>query len=188
MTEQPPSQNPRTQSSRPPRRHLLAIAALVSLVPLTVAGAAGTRRLYNAFVARRLRGRRVYDTSGNGERVIEAALQRAAAEGKHVLVVLGGDWCQWCLLLDDVFSSHEEIRALLEERYVVAKLDAGANEALVESWGNPTAEGVPVLVFLDEAGRVAAVRETASLETFGGRVLDFDERKLLDALERADGS
>jgi len=188
VTEAPPSQNPRVLPSRPPRRHLLALAVLVSLVPVAVGGAVGLRKLYNAYAERRLRGRRVYDASGNGKRVVETAVQRAAAEGKRVLVVLGGDWCSWCLLLDDVFSNHEKIRTLLEEDYIVAKLDARAHRDLVVSWGDPAKDGVPVLVFLDHSGRVAAVRETASLGTFGGRVLDFDERGLLEMLARPDDS
>lgn len=172
------------QTRRTSRRKLLWASATLATIPLALGAAWAARRAYNAHRLRAFSGRRVYDDTGTGVHVVRELQERAAREKKRALVVLGGDWCQWCLALDDLFHENASIAALLRSKYVVAKLDADSNDELVARWNEPTRGGVPVLIFLDGTGAAAHVQEAASLELFGGRLLRHDSGAVFAILER----
>jgi thioredoxin-related protein len=128
----------------------------------------------------------IYDESADARQDIEAAIAEASRNGKHILLMFGGNWCGWCHALHGLFQSHQEISRLLEQRYVLVMVDVGnrdKNLDLDERYGNPYRHGFPVLVVLDAEGRQLAVRETGGLERQdGGRGHDPD--KVLSFLER----
>ncbi len=162
------------------RRALLAAAAGTALA--AVASYRYGPRVYNARRLAALRGRRIYDENANAEALVARAVDDARREQKRPLVVLGGNWCQWCLVLDDLMETDAEIRALVAARFVLVHLDGDAAESLDSAWGHPTRLGVPVMVFLDRDGRVAHVQETITLESFGGRILHHDRGRVLASL------
>jgi thiol:disulfide interchange protein len=131
-----------------------------------------------------LSGRVVYDQELDPASALAAAQAQARSDGRNVLVVLGGNWCQWCLALDDLMRTNPEIRALLSRNYVVVKLDSARAKAFDEAWGKPTRLGVPVLVFLDAEGKPKHVQETGSLERWAGRILAHDPDRVLWVLKR----
>ena len=53
---------------------------------------------------------------------------RRAAEGKHVLVDVGGEWCAWCHILDRFFAGDAEARALRDRNYVAGQGQLVAGE------------------------------------------------------------
>src|SRR5690606_4036389 len=59
----------------------------------------------------------IYDPEADGEALIAAALERAKAEHKHVLIEWGGNWCGWCFKLHDVFTTDEQVRPIVQEEY-----------------------------------------------------------------------
>jgi thiol:disulfide interchange protein len=169
--------------TRGDRCRFLVAALGLSALPFGLFGWKVGRAAYNEAELRRVRGRHVYE-SGGGPATVQAALARARAENKRVLIVLGGDFCEWCLELDDLFVSDPDVRAFLDAHYVVRKLDADAYDAMDERLGRPTRNGVPVLVFLSADGSVLHVEPTAPLETLGGRVLAYDRGRVLAVLRR----
>jgi thiol:disulfide interchange protein len=168
-----------------PQRRAVAygIVCLTVLVALLGAYKLGPRA-YNWVRHRQLQGHEVYDLSLDPERTLEAAQVRAQREGRKILVVLGGNWCKWCLSLDDLMRTNEEVRAHLGKHFVVVKLDSAKAKMLDERWGKPTRFGVPVLVFLDASGKVEHVQESGSLERWGGRILAHDPDRVLRLLKR----
>ena len=141
-------------------------------------------RLYNARRLRGLEARRPYDDRADGRAMVADALRTAKRDGKSVLVIIGGNWCPWCLALDDLLTTDEEIRTFVASRYVVVHLDTEVGADQDTAWGTPTKNGVPVLVFLDENGQVAQLTECVPLEAWGGRILAYDRERLLQALRR----
>jgi len=164
-----------------------ALVGLVGVLGLAAFGLKAAPRVYNARKLERLSGRRVYEEHADAAALLGAAQERARREKKQLLVILGGNWCQWCLALDDLITSDQEIRTVLRERFVLLELDGDAAIALDEAWGKPTRLGVPVMVFLDQAGQVARVQDSVSLEAFGGRILLHDRARVLGALQKAAG-
>jgi thiol:disulfide interchange protein len=167
-----------------PQRRALAygVVCLSVLVGLFGAYKLGPRA-YNWVRLRQLHGHQVYDLSLDPQRTLEAAQAKAQREDRKILVVLGGNWCRWCLALDDLMRTHDEIRAQLGEHFVVVKLDSAKAKALDEHWGKPTRLGVPVLVFLDANGNLQHVQETGSLERWAGRILAHDPDRVLSVLK-----
>lgn len=109
------------------------------------------------------------------------ALAAAQAQGKAVLVDVGGEWCTWCHILDRFLASRAEVRRTLEEHYVWLKVNyspQNRNEALLSRW--PRAAGYPHLYVLDGAGQLLASQATGELEA--GK--DYDEARMLAFLRR----
>jgi thiol:disulfide interchange protein len=141
-------------------------------------------RAYNRYRLSQLQGRKVYDPSLDARTAFDDGLARAHREHKQLLVILGGNWCQWCLALDDLLHEDDALREYLEQHFVVLKLDSAGAKTLDEAWGKPTRNGVPVLIFVDHEGAVRHVQETESLELWHGRVLGHDPHRILDVLEQ----
>lgn len=167
-----------------PQRRAVAYGLVCLAVLITLLGAYKVGpRAYNFVRLRQLQGHAVYDLSLDPVRTLESAQAKAQREGRKVLVVLGGNWCQWCLSLDDLMRTHEEVRSQIEKNFVVVKLDSAKAKVLDEQWGKPTRFGVPVLVFLDANGKVQHVQETGSLERWAGRILAHDPERVLTVLK-----
>ncbi|HOS94462.1 MAG TPA: thioredoxin family protein [Armatimonadota bacterium] len=83
-----------------------------------------------------------------------AALARAKAEDKLVLVDIWANWCGWCKKLDqDVFTKPEFAEAAKD--FVLLKVDSDANEGYLEKTGQ---EGLPTTAFLLPDGRLLCAR------------------------------
>ena len=54
----------------------------------------------------------VYDTEADAAADIAAAVERAKKEHKRVLVVYGGNWCGWCVKLDEFFKKDRNLAAV----------------------------------------------------------------------------
>ena len=105
----------------------------------------------------------IYDTSGNGKKLIAEALRKAAKDNKRVLLQYGGNWCSWCYLLHDLFEQDKDIKRLLLFEYELVLIDTQSNPDIAPTYGAEI-KGVPFLTVLDSDGRVLTHQETGSLE------------------------
>jgi hypothetical protein len=160
---------------------------LLGSVLVLMVGLAGTYKLgpkfYNRVRLSQLQGRHIYDEKLNAQDAFNRELAHANGAGKRLIVMLGGNWCQWCLALDDLMHENAALRDYIAQHYVVLKLDSQAARVLDESWGRPSRHGVPVLIFVDDKGAVKHVQETVSLELWKGRILGHDAKRVLDVLQ-----
>ena len=111
---------------------------------------------------------------------VAQAVASAAAQGKRVIVDVGGEWCSWCHILDRFVAGNEDVRALVAANFVWVKVNwspANRNEALLARW--PRVPGYPHLFVLDAQGRVVRSQATSELEA--GR--DYDRQKMIAFLE-----
>lgn len=110
----------------------------------------------------------VYDEKADAKADIDAALARAAADNKRVLVVFGANWCGWCTLLSDLFKSDKGIAKTLLYEYEVVKVDIGKwnkhTDISTRYEADLKGKGVPYLTVLDAAGKVLTNQDTGSLE------------------------
>jgi len=106
-----------------------------------------------------------YDPRANPYRDLERALDRAEAENKRVLLVLGGDWCVWCEILDRYLVADLEARAAFEATFVILKVNVSLeneNEAFLS--GFPQSEAYPDFLVLDSRGAYLGRQRTDLLE------------------------
>jgi thioredoxin-related protein len=131
----------------------------------------------------------IYNPDADIKAEIAAAVEKAGAENRSILLVFGGNWCPWCHLLHGMFGSDPQIKRVLAERYVVVMVDVGEkpgqplNRDLVDLY-RVRDFGYPALAVLDKAGKQICAQSTGVLEKGKGhdpaRVLAFLRTQLGD--------
>lgn len=110
----------------------------------------------------------VYDPNANADAQLDEAIERASLLGKHVLVVVGGNWCAWCRKLDKMFKQDTLVNAILNADFVLLHVnysEENKNLSVMKRLGHPERFGFPVLVILDGSGRRIHTQDSALLET-----------------------
>ena len=124
----------------------------------------------------------LYHPEANAATDIEAALKKAAAEGKFVILQGGGNWCSWCYKFHDFIEKDEELKAFVDENFVWYHLNyskENTNKTIFEQYGFPQRFGFPVLIVLDEKGNRLHTQDSALLESGDG----YDRKKVLNTLK-----
>ncbi len=97
---------------------------------------------------------------------LQAAMQRAQAEHKNILMDVGGNWCEWCLVLEETLHGDPELNGLLEKNYVVMHVNwskENENKAFLKRYPEPV--GFPTWFVLSPTGKVLkAETNTGELE------------------------
>lgn len=122
-----------------------------------------------------------FDPSRDAAADVARAVSIAGAQGKRVIVDVGGEWCSWCHILDRFIAGNAEVRALIDAKYVWVKVNfskENRNRALLSRW--PKIEGYPHLFVLDARGRLVHSQDTAELESGKG----YDKTKFVVMLRR----
>ncbi|MGB0723331.1 MAG: thioredoxin family protein [Gammaproteobacteria bacterium] len=91
------------------------------------------------------------------------AIERAGRSGRHVLIVVGGDWCTWCHELDRVIKADPLSREALATGYVLLKVnvsDANPNSAFMASM--PRLDGYPQLFVSDGHGQLLHAQDPSA--------------------------
>jgi len=84
----------------------------------------------------------------------DAALKRARAEEKFILIDFYADWCVWCKKLDRTTLSDKAVSAYLGERVIPVRLNTDREgRKLARRF---RVEGLPTLVILNSEGREVA--------------------------------
>jgi hypothetical protein len=110
---------------------------------------------------------KLYDTSLDGMKQINAAISQAKAGGKHVLVQYGGNWCSWCRKFDAFCKADTALLNTVNGNYVPIKLNyspENKNEASNLFLGNPIRFGFPVFIIIDGNGKVLHIQDSGLLE------------------------
>lgn len=94
----------------------------------------------------------------DAQTLYDAALARAAQEGKLVFLHFGAPWCGWCHKLED-WMARPAVSAVLAKEFVDVKIDvdrnAGAKDMRARMDGLH-AGGIPFFAFLGPDGKVLA--------------------------------
>ena len=110
---------------------------------------------------------KIYNEDADAKADIAAAVQKAKAENKHVLVKIGGNWCGWCKILHKVFRDNGEIATALKTNYVLVHVNyskKNKNPEIMKTLGYPQRFGFPVLVVLDGKGSRIHTQNSVYLE------------------------
>jgi thiol:disulfide interchange protein len=120
-----------------------------------------------------------FDPARDAAGDVATAVAMAKAQGKRVLVDVGGEWCSWCHILDRFVAANADVQALTNANYVWVKVNwsrENKNEALLARW--PAIKGYPHLFVLDADGKLLHSQDTGVLES--GK--DYDKAKFIDFL------
>lgn len=110
--------------------------------------------------------RHIYSETANPSADIEAALKKARAEHKRVILDFGGDWCPDCQVLDVYF--HQDPNAdLLARNFILVHVYIGRmdmNLDIPKKYHVPLNKGVPALAVLDAHGKLLYSQQTGQFE------------------------
>ncbi|MCG8477211.1 MAG: thioredoxin family protein [Cytophagales bacterium] len=122
--------------------------------------------------------KKIYDPHKNGIKQLSEAVTLAKAGKQHVLVMVGGNWCSWCLRFDKFVKFNHELDSIIEKDYELVHLNyspENKNYEALEKLGFPQRFGFPVFVVLDGNGKRLHTQNSAYLES--GRSYDKEKVK-----------
>lgn len=123
----------------------------------------------------KVESKKVYDESINTMTQIDDAIKTAKTEGKYVICQVGGNWCPWCLKFAKFITEDAEIKEFITNNFVYIHVNypsrKGDRESAAETMkrlGNPQRFGFPVMVVLNEEGKVLHYQDSSFLEEGSG--------------------
>lgn len=130
--------------------------------------------------------KKVYDEEINPLEQIDQAVVKAKSEGKYVICQVGGNWCPWCLRFADFITNDSTISSMISDNFEFIHVnynprkstdEAKARQAasLMKRLDNPGRFGFPVIVVLDEEGKVIHIQDSSFLEEGQG----YDKEKVI---------
>jgi thiol:disulfide interchange protein len=124
---------------------------------------------------------RLYNPYANVEKDVAAALAKAKAENKHVLLQIGGNWCVWCYKFHSFVHLDSTLRKIIRDNFIVYHLNyskENKNLAYLKKLNFPQRFGFPTLVVLDAGGRQLHTQDSGLLEKGNG----YDAEKVKNFL------
>jgi len=139
-------------------RSLLATTVLLFL-PLSRAGASEYPKM----------GADIFDPHSSGQADIDAAVAKAAAENKRVILDFGANWCIWCHRLHNTFETDPTVAKALNSGFVVVMVDVNRRNGVdrnkdVIARYDPDLKGIPALAVLDSTGKELTIKDSGELE------------------------
>jgi thiol:disulfide interchange protein len=125
----------------------------------------------------------IYNPAADAAAGLAAAQKKAAAENKHVLIQVGGNWCIWCKRFYKFTAEDTTLNRLLNKNFVVYHLNyskENKNLPILQKLGYPQRFGFPVLVVLDARGNRLHTQDSGLLEAADG----YDKAKVASLLTK----
>lgn len=97
---------------------------------------------------------------------LKNAKEKASKENKRILMIVGGEWCDWCLKLDKFLKNDKELLEIIEKNFVVIKIYSlqtlEPNETFLIRL--PLPKGFPFIYVLEKDGELLTAQDTSSFE------------------------
>lgn len=111
----------------------------------------------------------------------KVTVDEATKLNKRIILDVGGDWCVWCHRIDAFMHSTEEIESLLDEHFIILKINfskENKNEKFLSQY--PAIEGYPHFFVLEKDGSLLHSQNTGELE----KDKDYDKDKFVAFLKK----
>src|SRR6187551_2747549 len=86
---------------------------------LLIAAIAAITLTAKAQEAAKPEGPKLYNPAADAKADIAAAVKKASAQHKNVLLQIGGNWCIWCLRFNELVTKDADLSKYLADNYVV---------------------------------------------------------------------
>jgi thiol:disulfide interchange protein len=121
-----------------------------------------------------------YDPQCDPEKDLAIVSAEAKRSKRNIFVVVGGEWCRWCHVMDTFFREHPELMTLRDKNYVSMKVSMSQenpNQRFLSRY--PHIHGYPHIFILDANTNLIKSQPTNELEDGDGYNTERF-RKLLD--------
>ena len=122
-----------------------------------------------------------YDPAIDGQMQIARAELEAQRTNKKVLLIVGGNWCGWCRLLDETFQRNPAASELRDKLFIALHINVSAensNECALKAY--PAAPSAPFIYVLDAKGTLLGTDDTVDWESGDG----YDPQRLESFLKK----
>jgi thioredoxin-related protein len=109
----------------------------------------------------------LYHMQANAEKDIKAAIKKAKAEHKYVLIQAGGNWCKWCIEFARMAKADTAIDSVISNSFVWYHLNwskENENKKTFSKLDYPQRFGFPVFIILNEKGERIHTQNSEYLE------------------------
>jgi len=110
-----------------------------------------------------------YDPKSDAQLQLARAQLEAQRTRKRLLLIVGGEWCGWCRVLEQTFQRNPALVEFRDSHFVVLHIDLSdqsAAECALEDYPKPP--GVPFIYVLDSRGTLIATDDTKSWKSGHG--------------------
>lgn len=110
---------------------------------------------------------KLYNPSADAEKDIAAAVKKAKAENKYVLLQGGGNWCSWCIEFARFCKADPAIDSVMKSAFVWYHLNyskENENKKVFAKYGYPQRFGYPVFIILNGKGERINTQNSEYLE------------------------
>ena len=110
---------------------------------------------------------KLYNPSADAEKDIAAAVKKAKAENKYVLLQGGGNWCSWCIEFARFCKADPAIDSVMKSAFVWYHLNwskENKNNKVFAKYGYPQRFGYPVFIILNGKGERINTQNSEYLE------------------------
>ncbi len=126
---------------------------------------------------------KLYHPEADAAKDIAAAVKKAKAENKFVLIQGGGNWCKWCIEFARFAKADPKIDSVIKASFVWYHLNyskENENKAMFAKLGYPQRFGYPVFIILNGKGERIHTQNSEYLED--GRS-SYNQQKVQSFLE-----
>ena len=123
---------------------------------------------------------KLYNPNANAKNDIDSIVRLTKKNGKHTLLMIGGNWCSWCIKFNKFVKKDSQLDSALNtnfELYHMNHSKENKNTELLAKYGFPQRFGFPVFIVLDAKGNRIHTQNSAYLEEEKGyskaKVLEF---------------
>jgi thioredoxin-related protein len=110
---------------------------------------------------------RLYHPEADAAKDIAAAVKKAAAEKKYVLLQAGGNWCSWCIEFERFARATPRIDSVMKAGFVCYHLNwskENENKKIFKQYGYAQRFGFPVFIILNAKGERIHTQNSEYLE------------------------
>ncbi len=110
---------------------------------------------------------KLYHPEADAEKDIAAAIKKAKAEKKFVLLLGGGNWCGWCITFEKFCNDDPKIDSVIKSAFVPYHLNyskENENKKIFAKYGYAQRFGFPVFIILNEKGERIHTQNSEYLE------------------------
>jgi len=111
--------------------------------------------------------KKLYEPNTDAAADIEAAIKKASAENKYVLIQGGGNWCGWCIEFARFCKADAGIDSVINSSFVWYHLNyskENENKKVFAQYGYPQRFGFPVFIILNGQGERIHTQSSEYLE------------------------
>lgn len=122
--------------------------------------------LLAAAVCARAAANKIYDENANASQLIAAAIQRASASHKNIVLDFGANWCPDCHALDAAMHRGELAR-VIAKNFEIVHISVGRfdrNLDVARKYQIPLHKGIPALAVLDPHGKLLYSQKEGQFE------------------------